>query len=228
MADQCHIKIIEEGVLTWNAWRHANLNEVPDLEEFDFSSKGSLDDPYDAYLHGIDLRHANLKGTNLSGALLTSARFENANLTRANLSGAVLRDASMTLSILEFADLRNADLVGCNLSKANLTQAILDGSVLCDASLHGSCLDEAILTNIDLSKTRGLHTTKFDQPPVIDERTLKRTQAGLVHFPFLRLDIEEFLTNIMKTPTVSGSFMSDPIYGEHGEKGKLGGQYTYF
>lgn len=209
MANQYHIKVIEEGASRWNAWRRANPNEIPDLEEFDFTSMGALEDPYDAYLHGIDLRRANLKGTNLSGALLTSAQFDYAYLAGANLSGSMLNDARMTFSVLKCANLSNANLQGCNLSGVDLTRAILDSSLLHHVVIHGSCLDGANLINLDLSKTRGLHKTKFDEFPVVDERTLKRTRAGLECFPFLRLEIDEFLINRMNKTATLGCSMSE-------------------
>lgn len=201
MVNKCHIKIIRESTSAWNAWRRTHPNEPPDLEGFDFTDTGTLEDPYDAYLQDVDLRHANLKAANLSSALLTSARFENADLTGANLSGSMLKNARVTLSILKYADLSNANLQGCNLSRADLTRSILNCAVLSDAVLYGCCLDGTILKNLDLSKTRGLHRTEFDQPPDVDEQTLEKTRAGLAHFPFLRLEIEEFSRNIMKNST---------------------------
>jgi uncharacterized protein YjbI with pentapeptide repeats len=66
----------------------------------------------------LDLWTANLRGADLTGALLKSADLSGTDLTEANL-----RNAS-----LEGAALRNAYIVGADLSNANLRDADLRGA----------------------------------------------------------------------------------------------------
>jgi hypothetical protein len=101
VANEEHVKIVNQGVQAWNAWRDANPTLYPDLTGADL---------IDAYLSGANLRGANLGSANLRGANLGSA-----DLRDANLSGAYLGDAY----------LGNAYLSGAYLSGADLTQAIL-------------------------------------------------------------------------------------------------------
>jgi uncharacterized protein YjbI with pentapeptide repeats len=78
-----------------------------------------------AVLYGVDLRRAELGGANLTGASLDGASLNRANLSGANLSGAALggtdfREANLTGAnlrgvFLEDADLRGADLRGADL-----------------------------------------------------------------------------------------------------------------
>jgi uncharacterized protein YjbI with pentapeptide repeats len=82
------------------------------------------------YLHGADLREADLRGADLYEADLRGANLRGANLYGANLRGANLREA----------DLRGADLYGANLRGANLRGADLRGANLRGADLYGANL----------------------------------------------------------------------------------------
>ncbi|MGH9751689.1 MAG: pentapeptide repeat-containing protein, partial [Blastocatellia bacterium] len=64
MANPEHLKILKQGVETWNQWRKDNPEVTPDLGE------------------------ALLRGTNLSKADLIGATLSKANLSGANLSEA--------------------------------------------------------------------------------------------------------------------------------------------
>lgn len=72
------------------------------------------------YLGRVDLREAQLVGTNffmadLSGACLVGADLSRANLSGANLAGADLRNAILTGANLLVADLQHTVLTGANL-----------------------------------------------------------------------------------------------------------------
>ena len=63
-----------------------------------------------------DLRNADLRSVDLSGAYLRSADFRGANLLNADLSGADLRGAYLLNANLLNADLRGANLLNADLS----------------------------------------------------------------------------------------------------------------
>ena len=115
-----------------------------------------------AILYGVDLTHSNLSGANLWGADLRGATLYRADLTGATLSWAKLTNANLSgvnlnLAILTQADLRGADLSRANLNGANLTGANLTGAnftnaYLNDANLSGADLTGADLTDANLSR----------------------------------------------------------------------------
>ena len=80
---------------------------------------------YEADLSGCDLR-----GVDLSDAILTRADLSNANLSGVDLSGANLRNSYLVSANFTGANLSGADLTGgyaffINLTNANLTDAVL-------------------------------------------------------------------------------------------------------
>ena len=64
MANAEHMKILKEGVETWNKWREKNPGIVPDLSGADLRGTN---------LFGADLRRMNLGGAFLSRAYLRGA-----------------------------------------------------------------------------------------------------------------------------------------------------------
>jgi len=132
MANEEHLKILEQGVEQWNKWREENESIKPDLQVADLSG-------------------ANLSGANLSRAKLGNANLIGANLDDANLSRAKLGDANLSRADLSRADLSGADLSGANLSLAYLSRAKLGNANLSRAKLGDANLDSSDLSNADLS-----------------------------------------------------------------------------
>ena len=64
MADEEHLRILRQGVSTWNQWRDEHLNIGVDLSRAKLSG---------AHLGGADLRVAQLSGADLSAAFLYGA-----------------------------------------------------------------------------------------------------------------------------------------------------------
>ena len=93
-----------------------------------------------ANLRYANLRYADLTGANLTGANLTDADLTGANLTDADLTGADLTGANLRYADLTGANLTDADLTGANLTDANLTDANLTGANLTGANLTGASL----------------------------------------------------------------------------------------
>jgi uncharacterized protein YjbI with pentapeptide repeats len=109
-----------------------------------------------ADLRGLDLSKAMLAGAALARADLEGANLEGANLQRAVLKSAILRGADLTGAdfggaVLENADLEGAKLDRANLAGANLTRVNLEKASLTGANLAGACLSHAQLTAANLT-----------------------------------------------------------------------------
>jgi hypothetical protein len=154
VANPEHLKILKQGVETWNKWWKENPFVHIDLSRADLS--------------GADLRRVILRGANLTESILVKARLfqailrgsnlTGAKLTQADLRKADLRDASLGSTILIFtdlgeSDLSSADMVGANLMFANLRKADMKNADLRHCILTKSKLDHAMLTGVKLYGT---------------------------------------------------------------------------
>lgn len=120
MADQSHLKKLNEGVKAWNKWRDEHQEILPDLSK--------------APLHGkplteIDFRHTNLDYADLSDAQLCSASLKSASLFQTNLRGAKLRNAFLHKTcfketILQRTNFHKAFLLEAAFLNADLNEAI--------------------------------------------------------------------------------------------------------
>jgi hypothetical protein len=173
MANEEHIKILKQGVDTWNQWRRENDEIKPGLSRADLTT--------------ADLSRADLSRADLSRAVLSRA-----DLSGVLLSGALLRGADLTHANLTHANLRGADLTTAYLRGADLTHANLRG-----ADLTGASVAWTRLGNIDLSKVKGLDTVTHDGPSTIGIDTVYRS-GGEIPEVFLRGAglPDEFITNM--------------------------------
>jgi len=137
MANEEHLKILEQGVDAWNTWRGENPDIEPDLRRADLSGADLIE---------VDLSEADLSGANLSGADLSRA-----DLIEADLSGAHLSGAYLSWAYLIKADLRGAHLIGTHLIGTNLIWADLIEADLRGAELTMATLVETNLTGADLT-----------------------------------------------------------------------------
>jgi uncharacterized protein YjbI with pentapeptide repeats len=163
MANEEHLRILDQGVEAWNRWRDKNRDVQPDLIEADLSeadlSRADLSEAdlvganlRGAYLGEADLGKADLSGANLRGANLSGANLRGANLRGADLREADLREADLSEADLIKADLRGAHLSGADLSEADLIEADLGGADLSRADLSGANLDRANLERVNLTQ----------------------------------------------------------------------------
>jgi uncharacterized protein YjbI with pentapeptide repeats len=102
----------------------------------------------------VDMRFADLRELDLPYAHLENISLPEANLRKSNLHSAKLCGANFNLAdldeiVLDWADLRNANL-HCGLSKAEIRAARLDGAILAGANLHGASLINSSLVGADL------------------------------------------------------------------------------
>lgn len=147
MANSEHVKILDQGIPAWNAWRVEQPSIHPDLSGIDLTGRN---------LDGINLARANLQGTFLTVTEMEEANLDDANLSGANLTGADLSGASLkraTLSgvDLSYATLTNADLCDAVLSETRLVETILFNATMRGVSLRDAYLKRTILTGADLT-----------------------------------------------------------------------------
>jgi hypothetical protein len=185
MANEEHLRILEQGVEVWNRWREENPDIRPDLSAADLSgvNLGGAD------LSGADLSGADLSEAKLSGAIfsvdLRKADLSEAKLIRADLSSADLSGADLSGAYLSLADLSGADLSLADLSRAFLIGTDLRGVDLCGADLSGAEVGYAVLADLDLSAVKGLETIKHGGPSTIGIDTIYRSR-GKIPEAFLR------------------------------------------
>ena len=129
MANEELVKILEQGVEAWNAWRKDTIACGADLSGANLSGS----DFSRANLSGVNLRGTHFQMADLSGAELNGAGLNKANLCDAKLIGASFHRADLRKAILFVAELNGADLRGANLSGSDLSGASLLGVVV-DAS----------------------------------------------------------------------------------------------
>jgi len=164
MANPEHLKILEQGVDAWNAWRKANFHIVPNLNYHQFlDARGNST----ANLSGINFDDCCLVDANLAGANLRDAKFSGSdlricNLNYADLSGADLSMSNMTLTRLEKAILRNS-----NMYRTNLCTAYLDG-----ADLTGANFNLTILSGLNFIGVIGLSDIEHSGPSYMDIKTI--------------------------------------------------------
>jgi hypothetical protein len=210
MANDEHLKILEEGVETWNAWR----TEFPDTRP---------------RLDGANLIKANLKGANLSRAEMWFAKLRGADLENANLSWALLMGTDLSGANLKNAILRSADLLEVNLSQSNMSGANLSEANLNLANLSFANLNEAdvrlaktawtVFAENDLSTVIGLEDIKHRGPSTIGIDTLFLSQ-GRIPEAFLRgagvpEDLITFLPSLVGRPIeFYSSFISHSHHDE--------------
>lgn len=206
MANEEHLKILQQGVRVWNEWREANPAVMPDLVSAslaggDFSEANlqaaqfCYTDLTKADLSFADFRSADLTGANLTGSFLKrvnlrQASLDSASLVEAKLYEAVLVGAYLPGANLRRAHLNSADLHFADLSGADLTGAALDGAHFDSANLENADLTHAtvgftLFLNIDLSSVKGMDTIFHRAPSSIGLETIHFSK-GNIPAQFLR------------------------------------------
>ncbi|HEY6252569.1 MAG TPA: toll/interleukin-1 receptor domain-containing protein [Candidatus Angelobacter sp.] len=156
MANEEHLKILNQGVDVWNAWRNENPEIHPDLTPADLANK---------ILENINLAYTKIGRANLFSASLQHANLRDANLRRADLS--------------------LAGMVGVNLQGADLTLTTLRSPILHHADVSGISVGFTIFSDVDLSNMIGLRTVKHIGPSTIGIDTLYKSH-GKIPEAFLR------------------------------------------
>ena len=169
MANQEHLRILKQGVDTWNQWREENPAVIPDLTDIRLSDTnfGSK-----AYIQPVE--RASFQGIDFSKTLLC----------RSVLRGANFRDATLREANLREGDCRRADFRGANLTRAVLHQTNLTLSTLSGANVSEALFWETILARTNLAGAENLESCRHGGPSIIDHRTFRR--SGNLPLGFLR------------------------------------------
>ncbi len=112
-----------------------------------------------ANLRQVDLSGAQLRGSHLTDAVLggadfTEANLEEADLRKSDLAGAILHKAALNGANLQDTLLEEMDARGASLRFARLERAALDSANMEGADLWGARLDDATLTEANLCDAR--------------------------------------------------------------------------
>lgn len=149
MSDMDFGDLFREGVVSWNAWRKAHPDVIPDLPDEQFSYED---------LSGIDFSGMHLDYEDLSSATLIGANFSKTELDHTDLSDADLKDANFEGANAVCVNLWGAFLEGANFKGANLAEASLK-----ETHLHGTILDEANLWRTYLLDAQGLTVAQLSR-----------------------------------------------------------------
>ncbi len=202
MANNEHLKILNQGVEVWNKWRAEKAAKTalrglgPDLRGADLkgfnlseahlvSSDLSGADLSKAKLVQADLRNAQLTGARLRDADLSGANLKGAGLSEADLSGTDLIRADLSYAFLTGANLYQADLTGANLEGAELEGARLIGARLAGANLREAIAGRTIFGEIDFRDATALETVRHMSPSTVGIDTIHRSH-GKIPESFLR------------------------------------------
>src|SRR5450756_1638130 len=107
MANPEHLKILQQGVRTWNKWRKQNPQIIPDLRS--------------AVLRDLNFSGADFADVDFSGASLTGAICNGANFQNANLGGVHFFATNLTYANLEGANIAVSDISGTIFGNTNLS-----------------------------------------------------------------------------------------------------------
>ena len=215
MAKSYQLRILEQGVDAWNAWRAAHPDIFPDLSR--------------AYLNKLDLSRANLSHTNLQFAFLNYATLNEANLSHSSLNEAQLRGTSLKGADLSCASFKRAHLQHASFFRSNLRHARITearcfytdfSNIDADgASFDLASFDHALLVNADLRNASVCHAT-FNHSDLSESRldnsdlshaSLNHTSLQDTSLHRVRL-IESHLENLKPIRTVfEGAEFSDTV-----------------
>ncbi len=194
MANEEHLRILQQGVVDWNQWRENHPNEI------------------------VDLTDADLTDADLIAAHLTRADLTRAHLTDADLFGADLGDADLSDADLSGADLTDADLSGADLTRVDLTRANLCRTVFGDTDLtDAKGLDSCTHSLFSILDHRTL--TKSGRLPLSFLRGCGLPEILIDHIPALFLDNPiEFYSCFISYSTADSDF-AERLYADLQNKG---------
>jgi hypothetical protein len=176
VANEEHLKILEQGVEVWNRWRRENPEIIPDLANGDFRNRDFSGANFcDANFHETDLVYTNFTGANL----------KQANLDKSNLDSTILNNADLLLASLVAAEITDANLSGAVLRYANLLGTGFFESKVDGASFDGASMSYTSFGNMDLSTARDLEKVFHFGASTIGIDTLYKS-AGKIPEAFLR------------------------------------------
>ncbi len=213
MAEELHIQWLLEGVDSWNdrRERHPFSPRLAGADlHLEFDQAGKLGDDGFVPLDGVNLQHADLRGTvfqspsqdgvrstvlfsaSFRGANLNMADLHGAELSKARLDGADLSDANLGLATLDECVLRGANLTGARLYRTVLTHADLSDANLAGAVLEGAGLWGAVLNGVNFSGSHPWEASFHSSPGL---ESALRLPSGGFNVPTVRT-VEDLLAGV--------------------------------
>jgi len=186
MANHKHVEILLNGIASWNEWRSANSDVVPDLSNAQLQD---IDLGGSSFLY-VNLSKCLLQGADLTNANLVGADLQFSDLTGARLWGCHLYQADLSDSLLVRSSLAYSTLTWTNLSRANLRESILVGTVFAGSVMKETIVTKCIfqrtiLADVDISSVVGLESVVHSGPSSISLDTIAKSN-GQIPREFLR------------------------------------------
>lgn len=139
-------------------------------------------------LADIDVANGDLRGIDLSYAILFNANLAGADLRGANLADAFLIRANLAGADLTGADLSDADLVGANLNNAVLVDTDLSRSDVDFSSIAGASFVSADLSLADFTDVSDANSAVFGLAPTATADSVLTWQGRSVAMDLLNND----------------------------------------
>jgi len=179
MANEEHLKILEQGIDVWNKWREDNPKIVPDFSYANLIGMNFID---------YNINESNLK---MASRVLRKAKVHNKNedfiFCTADLSKANLKGAKLFEGNLWGVDLSQANLIGAKFTETDFVEANLHSANLSEADLSGSKFVHSNLINADLTMAN-LNNSIFRGAILIN---CKLTMADLSNADLFRANLSK-------------------------------------
>ncbi len=201
--------------------RLSALLEQGNVEEFNkLRPKGEIDlsriqIPKDTNLKGVNLTDAILIGAklvsvNLSGAILTNANFTQADLAYAQLKDVSAKNANFDRATLNHSVGSNGDFTDANFANAHLMRATYESADFTGAKmqlslLNSACFRNSDFTNANLSSAR-MKDASFEKGCLVNTQ-FKRADITSTNFSFANLSSSSFKLALGESPKFRSACM---------------------
>lgn len=189
MANPEHLKILEQGVESWNDWRNLSPMTIPDLSQTEIHKTAQKINLTGADLTGTKFVECGLQKADFHRAKLSASEFFKVRLDKTNFRSADLSNASFNRSRLIDANLTHTNMTWATFKKTALDNADFDGAGLINADFSDAVFRNTNLSNCwimhtkfiqnDLSEVRGLETVHHGGPSEISVSTLYLSRGDI-------------------------------------------------
>ena len=137
-----HLKILKQGVDSWNNWRKTNPQIKPNLKGVNLSE--ILPKEHIVTTIGEESKAILLLGINLKNSSLVGANLDNAVFIFSNFKGSNLMGASIKNSNLSKTNLKNSNLQNTNFKNTNVSGVFYNNSIKCVGIKISNCFGNEI------------------------------------------------------------------------------------
>ena len=159
-----------------------------DFDHIDFSKANlSNSDLSKTKLEYADLNGIDCKKTIFDNALLSHVKFCGVEKSLSNLNFASFKNADLTGADLLYVNLQGADLTGANLTRADLTGANLTDAILEDANLSHAILKKVIINKTKFNSESNLTHCDFTDSKISSAQVF--SNAKLLYSKFENVEL---------------------------------------